>query len=504
MCTVFPFLFVVSFGICVVSLDTKKSGKSKTLQSKTTKQLSKQASKQQNGTGSKKRNKKRIILKNYLYLLFCVLFLVMPPYFLFTDDTTNKNTRAQALYTFHTSRTSNVAEHFAAASISKPITPNTPDTNFTFEQGANTNDNDNNNTNNLNIIDHQRTATQDSMSNTEDSFIIHQQSNNSVFGGIGNNYKTPNNLSVQPSPHLNITDKSEDEISALSKDPENPIEDQTDDDYDDDGSVHMKKEASPGSTKINPVPNAPGGISGQPRGNTLSVQKNGKNRGNSASPGARGVGTRGSAHTSPNNGGHGRGHETSDSDDDEDDEEFNDDPEFNAMQQQMATMWENEIQKVSSGGHGGSDGMQQMLESFMHFNHDLNMERPETAPDMFGVPKELREKPYLEVRDLLEALPYNLSFAILREQEMNYPSDKIKDILIQRGCWPMVRFQTRKGKIISVNLKRTVPFSDVLTKLEVWAVVVICFLLCRVLSFFLLCFQSVFVTFLNVQYYRLI
>ena len=73
-------------------------------------------------------------------MLFCVLFLWC--------DTTNKNTSAQALYTFYT-----------------------PNTNFTFEQGANTNDNDNNNNNNnLNPIDHQRTATQDSMSNTEDSF----------------------------------------------------------------------------------------------------------------------------------------------------------------------------------------------------------------------------------------------------------------------------------------------------------------------------------------------
>ena len=31
----------------------------------------------------------------------------------------------------------------------------------------------------------------------------------------------------------------------------------------------------------------------------------------------------------------------------------------------------------------------------------------------------------------------------------------------------MIRFQTNKGKITSVNLMRTIPFSDVLNKLEV-------------------------------------
>jgi len=66
---------------------------------------------------------------------------------------------------------------------------------------------------------------------------------------------------------------------------------------------------------------------------------------------------------------------------------------------------------------------------------------------------------------MLEALPFDLSCAILREQQMN-PYDRIKDVTLQRGCWPQVRFVN--GNRVSTVNKVFIQFDDVLRRLEMY------------------------------------
>ena len=480
---------------------------------------------------------------------------------------------AQAMYTFHKSRTSNVADHFAGASLSMPVTPNSPqndDTRTDFEFNSFPPSHTNNTTSNNNTTNvrddalplpqsfleakktngskshssihsdttattplllgaHHRTQESTSADTQEDSsFVVHHNANpsNSILnnynakgGGIGGAGSagigssgasgSANNLGVGAGSSgnmLNITDKSEEEdISALSKDDDEPED--TEEDYDSSREAgneqqqqqQHQKDSTPGSRKLrkDATKSKKSGKKGL-KSNKLEApqQKTTGSSGGSGSSGSGGSNSRGRGGSGSNrlNAGGGQMNSTrssrhdedsseNSSNDEEDEIDYENDPEAFAMQQEMATMWDAQLTKMASVGAGGSDGMQQLMESFMQFNHDLVKERPETAPDMFGLPKELRERPYLELRDVLEALPYNLSDAILREQEQNYPHEKIKDVMIQRGCWPMVRFQTAKGKIISVNINRTVPFSDVLSKLEVFFFRLVVFVFCICFSF---------------------
>eukprot|EP01084_Bolivina_argentea_P027875 51788_1 len=116
---------------------------------------------------------------------------------------------------------------------------------------------------------------------------------------------------------------------------------------------------------------------------------------------------------------------------------------------------------LSRHGPDGSNELNKMWSQFVQFKKGMN--RPSDAPLAFTVPD--KTLPFVELRDMLEALPFDLSCAILSEQRMN-PNDRIKDVTIQRGCWPMVRY-VRNNRVQTIN-KVFLRFNDVLSRLEMY------------------------------------
>eukprot|EP01084_Bolivina_argentea_P234358 394560_1 len=105
----------------------------------------------------------------------------------------------------------------------------------------------------------------------------------------------------------------------------------------------------------------------------------------------------------------------------------------------------------------GNNGLNKMWSHFVQFTE--SMDRPIDAPLAFNVPD--KTSSYVELRDMLQALPTKLSNTILREQQTN-PTDNIKDIILQRGCWPMISYADNRIQTINTVWS----FDDVLTKLE--------------------------------------
>ena len=152
----------------------------------------------------------------------------------------------------------------------------------------------------------------------------------------------------------------------------------------------------------------------------------------------------------------------SDDDDDEDGDEDQFDGDALAMQQHLAAMTKQHTQAIlATHGADGSNELQKMWSQFVQFKKE--MDRPSDAPLAFTVPD--KAKPFVELRDMLETLPFDLSVAILREQQMN-PYDRIKDVTLQRGCWPQVRF-VKNNRVTTIN-KVFVRFDDILRRLELY------------------------------------
>jgi len=156
---------------------------------------------------------------------------------------------------------------------------------------------------------------------------------------------------------------------------------------------------------------------------------------------------------------------------DEDDEDEDDgqgaedqfDGDALAMQEHLAAMTKQHTQAIiaTHGAENGSNELNKMWSQFVQFKKE--MDRPSDAPLAFTVPDKAR--PFVELRDMLETLPFDLSVAILREQQMN-PFDRIKDVTLQRGCWPMVRF-VKNNRVTTIN-KVFVRFDDILRRLELY------------------------------------
>ena len=106
-------------------------------------------------------------------------------------------------------------------------------------------------------------------------------------------------------------------------------------------------------------------------------------------------------------------------------------------------------------------GIQSMIQGFTTGKNA--MEKPPNTPSPFPISDS--SKPFIELRDLIDCLPFDLAKAVLREQEMN-SNDRIRDILIQRGCWPSVRFTGNRCAKIAVNAKKHVPFESILERVE--------------------------------------
>merc|ERR1719229_1431280 len=147
---------------------------------------------------------------------------------------------------------------------------------------------------------------------------------------------------------------------------------------------------------------------------------------------------------------------------DDDDDQFEDNADAMAMQQQLLQMTKRHTQAIlDTHGGDGSNELNKMWSQFVQFKKE--MDRPSDAPLAFTVPDKAR--PFVELRDMLETLPFDLSVAILREQQMN-PYDRIKDVTLQRGCWPMVRF-VKNNRVTTIN-KVFVRFDDILRRLELY------------------------------------
>eukprot|EP00485_Elphidium_margaritaceum_P002329 CAMPEP_0202686954 /NCGR_PEP_ID=MMETSP1385-20130828/2692_1 /ASSEMBLY_ACC=CAM_ASM_000861 /TAXON_ID=933848 /ORGANISM="Elphidium margaritaceum" /LENGTH=1118 /DNA_ID=CAMNT_0049341643 /DNA_START=39 /DNA_END=3395 /DNA_ORIENTATION=+ len=162
-------------------------------------------------------------------------------------------------------------------------------------------------------------------------------------------------------------------------------------------------------------------------------------------------------------GGGGAGGRSIDDDDetgDEDDDHF--DGDAAEMQKHLAQLTNQATQAIlSKHGPDGSSELNRMWSQFVQFKKE--MDRPSDAPLAYTVPD--KTSPFVELRDMLDALPYALSLAILQEQQMN-PYDRIKDVVIQRGCWPSVRFV--KNNRVTIIHKVSVQFDDVLRRLEMY------------------------------------
>eukprot|EP01084_Bolivina_argentea_P004412 8384_1 len=156
------------------------------------------------------------------------------------------------------------------------------------------------------------------------------------------------------------------------------------------------------------------------------------------------------------------GSEESDDDGQEDIDKFEGDTDALAMQQQLLQMTKQHTQAIlTKHGADGSNELNKMWSQFVQFKK--GMDRPSDAPLAFTVPD--KSSGFVELRDMLEALPFDLSCAILREQQMN-PTERIKDVTIQRGCWPMVRFA--QNNRVSIINKVFLRFDDVLRRLEMY------------------------------------
>merc|ERR1719464_889925 len=157
-------------------------------------------------------------------------------------------------------------------------------------------------------------------------------------------------------------------------------------------------------------------------------------------------------------------------DEDEDEEEEEDDGQEDqfdgdalAMQQHLMSMTKQHTQAIiaTHGPDGGGEELNKMWSQFVNFKKE--MDRPSDAPLAFTVPD--KATPFVELRDMMEALPFDLAAAILREQQLN-PYDRIKDVTLQRGCWPQVRF-VKQNRVATVN-KVFVRFDDALRRLEMY------------------------------------
>ena len=156
-----------------------------------------------------------------------------------------------------------------------------------------------------------------------------------------------------------------------------------------------------------------------------------------------------------------------DGDDEDDDDDQQDIDQFDGdaleMVQKLEQLARTHTQAILTK-HGAADGsneLNKMWSQFVRFKKE--MDRPSDAPMAYTVPD--KTSPFVELRDMLEALPFDLSCAILQEQQMN-PYDRIKDVTLQRGCWPMVRF-VKNNRVTTIN-KVFIKFDDILNRLEMY------------------------------------
>ena len=110
-------------------------------------------------------------------------------------------------------------------------------------------------------------------------------------------------------------------------------------------------------------------------------------------------------------------------------------------------------QTADAAGVNGSDGVGQMWTRFIAFKQ--SMKRPPSAARAYKV--EDHAFGYIALRDMLDALPSSLAKSIFMEQQ-SHPSSRIRDVLIQRGCWPIVRFSDDRH----VAVTQSVEFNDLL------------------------------------------
>lgn len=101
------------------------------------------------------------------------------------------------------------------------------------------------------------------------------------------------------------------------------------------------------------------------------------------------------------------------SEDDDDDDQFDGDTDAMAMQQQLISMTKRHTEAIiATHGPDGSNELNKMWSQFVQFKKE--MDRPSDAPLAFTVPD--KTTPFVELRDMLEAMPFDLANAILREQ----------------------------------------------------------------------------------------
>ncbi|ETO11797.1 hypothetical protein RFI_25579, partial [Reticulomyxa filosa] len=152
-----------------------------------------------------------------------------------------------------------------------------------------------------------------------------------------------------------------------------------------------------------------------------------------------------------------------DEDSDEGSEELDyGDGEAKEMMNEMVTLARRMTTNVTGndGGDSANNGglMNHMWNSFLSFRQA--MEKPPNAPSVYKVQDSSHG--FTALRDLLDAFPSELAQPIFEEQ-LNNPHDNIRDILLQRGCWPIVRFSGDRH----VAITQSVDFDQVIECLQV-------------------------------------
>ncbi|ETO26212.1 ATPase [Reticulomyxa filosa] len=129
------------------------------------------------------------------------------------------------------------------------------------------------------------------------------------------------------------------------------------------------------------------------------------------------------------------------------------------MMNEMMTLAMQMTGGPTGGGAGtnNSDEMTNMWSSFLSFKQ--SMEKPPNAPTVYKVQDNAQG--FTALRDLLDAFPSELAQSIFKEQ-IHSPHDHIRDILLQRGCWPIVRFSGDRH----VAVTQTVEFDQVVECLQ--------------------------------------
>ena len=108
--------------------------------------------------------------------------------------------------------------------------------------------------------------------------------------------------------------------------------------------------------------------------------------------------------------------------DDDDDDDDGTKTELRSMMKHMRTLTQKHLDTFKHGTNKSAE-MNKIFSQMAAFKKQI--ERPSNAPTPFRVADKTR--PFIELRDMLEALPYDITKAILTEQEIS-KNDRIRDV----------------------------------------------------------------------------